>query len=582
MNTLANIIQINGKNVKDSTAARMASLAPVEASTTATVAHAVGEYFWLGGVLCEATDVITVGDSITVGKNCKAAVLATDVTGLKSQMDVKTAGLSKSENVFWGENSLTISASKKFAINVPAGTYDLNIGSLASTDTDSTKCLVVISDVNNTTLWSEQLYRVSNISRSITLTAAAESITLYASDRQSHSAGDTLSVSNITISQLITDITLSVKQKAADAYQTGIIKKRLNDFLLKNEKIFFDQGQISGTKLVAVDVNIPAGTYNLSIGSIVSSDSDSTTCLITFSNAQSSVFLSETVNRGATNRSITLSEDCYKIIFYAGRKDSESVGDTLTYNNVKIVYPTDGIAPVESTLNVLLMGDSIFGNDGQIAEYLGSLCNSCVNGAFGGTQVSPRGTSGSEAEFRYFDGVNIITALCNQTWTDQDAAAETLASEYPWIPTRLAMLKAVDMSNVDLLIMDWGTNDYNHGVAKASIVSAYETVIDLLQTAYPSLRILITTPIWRYWGTALDNDNGDTRVVNDATLKEIASAIETMCHDKRISVLNAYQNLPLSYATASTYFDAGDSTHLNSFGNHVYAYLLHGKIRSMY
>lgn len=85
MNTLANIIQINGKNVKDSTAARMASLAPVEASTTATAAHAVGEYFWLGGALYEATAAIAVGGTITVGTNCKAAVLGAGLTNLKSQ-----------------------------------------------------------------------------------------------------------------------------------------------------------------------------------------------------------------------------------------------------------------------------------------------------------------------------------------------------------------------------------------------------------------------------------------------------------------------------------------------------------------
>ena len=71
MNALANIIQINGKNVKDSTAARMASLAPVEASTTATAAHAAGALFWLDGTLYEATAAIAVGGTITVGTNCK-------------------------------------------------------------------------------------------------------------------------------------------------------------------------------------------------------------------------------------------------------------------------------------------------------------------------------------------------------------------------------------------------------------------------------------------------------------------------------------------------------------------------------
>ena len=238
------------------------------------------------------------------------------------------------------------------------------------------------------------------------------------------------------------------------------------------------------------------------------------------------------------------------------------------------------VSTPEARLNVLLMGDSIFGNDGEIALFLDQMCNSCVNGAFGGTRVSVRPyTSG---DFRFFDGVNIITALCTQTWTDQDAGAESLVSSYPWITARLAGLKAVDMSKVDLLIMDWGTNDYTAGATIEDIITAYNTVIDLLQTTYPELRILITTPIWRYWGTEADNENGDTKVYNASTLKEIVLAIEDFMKNKRISVLNAYQNLPLSYKTALTYFDANDKTHLNTFGNKVYAYLLHGKIRSIY
>ena len=233
----------------------------------------------------------------------------------------------------------------------------------------------------------------------------------------------------------------------------------------------------------------------------------------------------------------------------------------------------------EAKLNVLLMGDSIFGNDGEIALFLDQMCNSCVNGAFGGTRVSVRPSSNA---FYAFDGVNIITALCTQTWTEQDASAERLASSYPWITARLAGLKAVDMSKIDLLVMDWGTNDYTAGATIEGITTAYNAVIDLLQATYPELRILITTPIWRYWGTEEDNENGDNKVYNVSTLKEIALAIEDFMKDKRISVLNAYQNLPLSYKTALTYFDANDKTHLNTFGNKVYAYLLHGKIRSIY
>jgi lysophospholipase L1-like esterase len=144
---------------------------------------------------------------------------------------------------------------------------------------------------------------------------------------------------------------------------------------------------------------------------------------------------------------------------------------------------------------------------------------------------------------------------------------------------RLANLTGLDMSTVSLVIMGWGTNDYTAGISKQTILDSYNSVIDTLQSTYPELRILITTPIWRYFDGTI---NGDNKVYNDATLKEIAEAIESFAKEKRISVLNAYQNMPLNYNTVSAYFDEGDGVHLNAKGNMVYAHLLNGKIRSMY
>lgn len=84
---MANITKINGKDVKDSTAVHMASLATIEANTTATTAHEIGSYFWLNEILYETTTAIAVGDTIIVGTNCKEAILGDDVADLKSQLD---------------------------------------------------------------------------------------------------------------------------------------------------------------------------------------------------------------------------------------------------------------------------------------------------------------------------------------------------------------------------------------------------------------------------------------------------------------------------------------------------------------
>ncbi len=225
-------------------------------------------------------------------------------------------------------------------------------------------------------------------------------------------------------------------------------------------------------------------------------------------------------------------------------------------------------------LNILCLGDSIFGNDGEIVQYLSELNGSnVVLGAIGGTRVCIRT---NDDNWKHLDGQNLVQALMSGDWTAQDSAVEALKGTYTWLPDRIATLKALDMSTVDWIVMDWGTNDYVGGHSVEEILDAYNTVIDSLQSNYPELRILITTPIWRYFD---DSENGDNKVFADATLKEIAEAIDAFAKKKRVSVLNAYENMPLNYNTASTYFDSTSGVHLNAKGNMVYAQLLDSKLR---
>lgn len=59
-------------------------IATVEASSTASKAYAVGDYFYYTGKLYKATAAIASGGTITVGTNCALAKLGDDVGALKS------------------------------------------------------------------------------------------------------------------------------------------------------------------------------------------------------------------------------------------------------------------------------------------------------------------------------------------------------------------------------------------------------------------------------------------------------------------------------------------------------------------
>ncbi len=71
--------------------AKAQSMIANEDSSTAEYAHTVGSYFRMNGVLYEATENIAIGDTITVGTNCKTAVVCDDIYAIKNNLLINTA-----------------------------------------------------------------------------------------------------------------------------------------------------------------------------------------------------------------------------------------------------------------------------------------------------------------------------------------------------------------------------------------------------------------------------------------------------------------------------------------------------------
>ncbi len=66
-----------------------AMVAPAESASTASSAHAPGEYFTLGGTLYRAVAEIAAGDAIAAsgsGKNCEAVTVGGETAGLKNEI----------------------------------------------------------------------------------------------------------------------------------------------------------------------------------------------------------------------------------------------------------------------------------------------------------------------------------------------------------------------------------------------------------------------------------------------------------------------------------------------------------------
>lgn len=252
-------------------------------------------------------------------------------------------------------------------------------------------------------------------------------------------------------------------------------------------------------------------------------------------------------------------------------------GKGLHNNNLEIYiisHETETVKPFEGK-RILNLGDSLFGNDrtNNISSYLSEYSGATVyNGGLGGTRISSRP---SDNAYEWFDGLNLVTALTTGKWEKQTENVKNVPTVY--FKETLDMLKGLDMDKMDVITIAWGTNDYTGKKTLAEITSALDNIINMIQKAYPKVKIVVITPVWRYF------DNGDSNTVQfaDATLNNIADAIVNTANKKGVNVINSYDALNLTDAEHK-YFDTGDNTHLNASGNELYAELIYNELKKIY
>ncbi len=231
---------------------------------------------------------------------------------------------------------------------------------------------------------------------------------------------------------------------------------------------------------------------------------------------------------------------------------------------------------------ILAFGDSIWGNDRTdgIADFLTAYCHATVyNGAVGGTRIVASRTSQYDApEYLPFDGENLIHALMTNTWTDQDANASSVISYVA--SSTLPMLKALDVSTIDVITIAYGHNDITSSETLVQIQTALAGVIDDILSHYPHIRIVVITPPWRTFSSGtVDGDLYES--TSGMTLRSLADGLISTAKTKHITSLDMLGEIPLCANTAGTYMDT-DKVHLNAVGNALYAHIVHGKLRSMY
>lgn len=233
-------------------------------------------------------------------------------------------------------------------------------------------------------------------------------------------------------------------------------------------------------------------------------------------------------------------------------------------------------------------GDSIT-NGGTYVDTLVADGFPATKLGFGGCMLSKHQT-GSPAD-PYFDKMsmyNLAKAVAAGDFSEQDAAMSWLIENgYTNYTGAMTRLKAVDWLNTSVVTLFWGTNDYRHSVPLGTINDVFEDgrtfygalnfTIQTLIGAYPHLRIMLMTPLWRWssGGTGADSDVNPN--ASGIYLYQYADAIKAVGNKYKLPVLDLYRESGINLLNKD--YMLSDGLHPGAQGNAVLSAKITGFIR---
>jgi hypothetical protein len=228
---------------------------------------------------------------------------------------------------------------------------------------------------------------------------------------------------------------------------------------------------------------------------------------------------------------------------------------------------------------IVNFGDSIFGNfqdNSSVSSIIANITSANVtNMGFGGCRMSNTDSS----DFKYFSMVELVKAIISQDFTLQDNAIANSSNLPHYFASSLEKLKLIDFSKIDYITISYGTNDYTAGINLDNVNNLMDTStwagalrfsIENLLTAFPNLRILLGSPIWRCWlnqeKTEIVSTSDDRKFNGNFTLPDMVEKCKEIGKNYHIPVLDAYNNLSLNKFNYLSFFSNTDTTHPNVYG----------------
>lgn len=190
-----------------------------------------------------------------------------------------------------------------------------------------------------------------------------------------------------------------------------------------------------------------------------------------------------------------------------------------------------------------------------------------INVGFGGCRMSH-----NSGYIDPFSMQALATAIVTDTWTDQDANVSSMVQDTN-TQKHLTALKGIDWNDVDFISISYGTNDIANGVdiddqsdklSTSTYCGALRFALSTLLTEYPHLKVLILTPIYRYFDDS--SEDSDEKVIAGHHFIDWVDALIATAKEYKIPVVDMYRTLGFNAVNRGYYYPSNDGTHPNDIG----------------
>ncbi|MBR5515483.1 MAG: SGNH/GDSL hydrolase family protein [Clostridia bacterium] len=243
--------------------------------------------------------------------------------------------------------------------------------------------------------------------------------------------------------------------------------------------------------------------------------------------------------------------------------------------------------PMEGQVCVCF-GDSITGNTEPPNDYPSVLARETgmkvINLGFGGSRMSVH----PYPEYDAFSMYRLVDAIVTKNYDLQEAnkTNEAIASV---ADKKLRSLKGIDWEEVDYITLCYGANDIqqwgnpidnpDNPLDTSTFLGAYRYTIERIKLEYPHIKVIVMTPLYRYWEDSMETS--DEQIIQDVPYTAWVDRVIEVAIEYNVHCIDLYKLPGFNKSNSNLYYQT-DGVHPNHDGLRVVGKIISNEMIKQY